>query len=174
MRAALYLGATVLLGANAACDRARLGIPGTALSLSSPDGTRVAYVANHPSLDPPSQSLWLRTPDGRNVKLVQLSEDQDWCNRIVWSPDGARVGFLVQDSRLALVEAATAKVVSWTVLVDDDRDYPTAEVVTDLGLSQDGLEATYRICPRASAAAASPACGSVRSRRLVSTAAPEW
>jgi hypothetical protein len=141
---------------GAGCARAQLGLPRTPVSVASPDGTMTAYVRNHPNIDPPSQSLWLRRADGGDVKLVALSGDHDWCNLIVWSADSSRVGFLVQDAKLAIVDAATARVEGWTWLVNDHFDYPPAERVTDLAMSSDGREATYRICPRWPSSAGPP------------------
>jgi hypothetical protein len=156
----------------AGCTRAQLGLPATPVSASSPDGSLTAYVRNHPSIDPPSQSLWLRLADGREVELAQLAEDQDWSNVIVWSADGTRVGFLVQDSRLALADANAGRIVGWTILVEDHRDYPTAELVKDLSLSADGREASYRVCRRPSTvrrvsqAEADASCGPIIVRAL--------
>lgn len=130
------------------CDRAQLGLPRVALEVPSPDGRRAALVRNHPESDPPNQSLWLRGPDGERVELARLSPDQDWCNQIVWSADGSRVAFLVQDARLVVADAAAGKVVFERWLVPDSGAYPPREKVTELRLSLDGSQATFRACGR--------------------------
>jgi len=59
----------------------------------SPDGRVVAFVRNHPNVDPPDQSLWLKDSNGRATELTRLAPDADWCNLIVWSSDSTRVTF---------------------------------------------------------------------------------
>jgi hypothetical protein len=46
--------------ATFACDAAQLGWPPVPLRVPSADGRFVAFVRNHPDLDPPNQSLWLQ------------------------------------------------------------------------------------------------------------------
>jgi hypothetical protein len=78
----------------------------------------------------------------------------------------------VQDSRLALADANAGRIVGWTMLVEDHRDYPTAELVKDLSLSSDGREASYRVCRRPSTvrrvsqAEADASCGPIIVRAL--------
>lgn len=160
------------------CDRSLLGLPAVAVSATSPDGAVTAYVRNHPSIDPPSQSLWMRLADGRDVQASKLAPDQDWSNLVAWSADSTRAGFLVQDSRLALVDASSGRVLGWTHLVEDRLDYPTAEVARDLALSADGAHASYRVCKRASRvlgvseAEADASCGPIVTKALLAEAHP--
>lgn len=125
-----------------------VGLPRIAVEETSPDGAHVAQVRNGPSIDPPNQSLWLADRDGAGAtKLRQLSEDQDWCNQIVWSADGSTVAFLVQDARIAIYEARTRRERAWEWLVEHGG-YPTVNEVRELELSPDGSVARYRICRR--------------------------
>ncbi len=73
-----------------ACGREVLGLPRASISVASPDQSAVAFVRNHPTIDPPAQSLWLRDEHGE-TQLRQLAPDFDWCNTIVWSGDGTTV-----------------------------------------------------------------------------------
>lgn len=99
-------------------------------------------------IDPPSQSLWIRSSEGRK-KVLRLAADVSWCDTIVWSGDGARVGFLVQDAWLVVADATTAEVIWEGWLVDEEpRPYPTSERITELELSVDGSEASFERCPR--------------------------
>ena len=122
------------------------GTPRIAAEAVSPDGERVAFVRNHFAIDPPSQSLWLRTDGGERVKVRRLVEDQDWCDTIVWSPDSAAVAFLVQDAYLVLVNAASGEIVFEEWLIDHRGAYPPAEIVAELELSDEGATATFRRC----------------------------
>jgi hypothetical protein len=71
----------------------RAGRAGIDLRSLSPDGRRVAEVGSSWTIDPPAQSIWLR-PDRRGAarKLADLAGDVDWCDAILWSPDGERGG----------------------------------------------------------------------------------
>ncbi len=93
---------TLLL--HAGCDARQLGLPRVGLELVSPGGELVAQVRNSPSLDPPRQSLWVGPSGGKVERVAELAEDQEWCDRIVWSADGSMVGFLVAGTRLIVVD----------------------------------------------------------------------
>jgi len=148
--------ALVLALLAAACSRSQLGLPRVALEVPSPDGRRVALVRNHPEFDPPNQSLWLRGADGRQVRLAKLSPDQDWCDQIVWSADGSRVAFLVQDARLVVADAAVGRVMFERWLVSDSGHYPPRERVSELRLAADGSQASFRACGRDSGVCRDP------------------
>lgn len=131
-----------------ACSREQLGLPRVAVSSASPDGHYRAFVRNHPSIDPPAQSLWLGLDTGAATQVRKLSEDQDWCHVIAWAGDSRSVAFLIQDARLIVVDAATrrTRVDRWLVAQDG---YPPTQVVTALSLSQDGSSVRFKACRRA-------------------------
>ena len=141
----VLLAAVVFVG----CSERELGLPRIQIEQASPDGNRVAYVRNHPSIDPPSQSLWVRSEKGR-TKVLRLAEDVAWCDTIVWSGDGSRVGFLVQNAWLVVADGATGELLWKGWLVDEEarRPYPPNEKITELTLSDDGFEASFERCPR--------------------------
>lgn len=141
------LAAAVLL---AACSREQLGLPRIALAVTSPDGRHRALVLNHPSIDPPAQSLWVGPVNGNPSFVQKLSEDQDWCKVAVWSAQSNRVAFLVQDARLVMVDAKVGKVVDrWLVPQDG---YPPSSTIEGLSLSPDGKTARFHACRRATGA----------------------
>lgn len=131
------------------CKPATLGLPRVHASSTSPDGRFIAVVRNHPTLDPPDQSLWLE-PAGGPARMVQrLSADQDWCDTIVWAPDSSLVGFLIQDARLVVARPATGQVVVDTWVVDRLGAYPPAQKAIDLAFLPDLTGVAFRACPRA-------------------------
>ena len=138
------------------CSAEQLGIPRVQIEVRSPSGGHVARVSNHPSIDPPSQSLWVQTQGGDAVQVRRLAEDQDWCDTIVWSADSTRVAFLVQDAYLVLVDAFSGQVVFERWLIEARGAYPPHEVVEDLLLSEDGSMATFKRCSRRSGTCSEP------------------
>jgi hypothetical protein len=135
------------LAAAACTSPEQWGQPRVPVSAASPDGQLLAYVRNHVALDPPDQSIWLRDASGREHELQRLGPDADWCDTIVWSADGGTVGFLVQDARLVVVDAARVRIESEHWLVPEDS-YPPRGLVVELGLSADGTRAHFRACER--------------------------
>jgi hypothetical protein len=129
------------------CDKELLGLPRVPLSVMSPDGSAEAFVRNHPNIDPPSQSVWLRVGNS-SKRLRNLGPDSDWCNTIVWSGDGSTVAYLVQDARLLTTDRASGQIVSERWLTEWKGEYPPYRVVLDLTLSADGKEARFRDCAR--------------------------
>ena len=137
------LSMAVVLLALAACDAKMLGIPPVAVSAKSPDGRYVAFVRNHPTIDPPEQSIWLG-----GTQIERLGGDVDWCRRIVWSDDSSRVAYLIQDARLVVVDARSAKPVASVWLVPHDA-YPTSHAAECIKLTPEGVQ--YDDCVRGTA-----------------------
>ena len=114
----------------------------------SPDGLEVAVVRRGVSIDPPLHTLWLQDrASGIWTHLVDLAEDQDWCNTVVWSDDGTQVAFLVQDARALVFDADSGALVLDRWLVADDA-YPPSRRVVGLSFAAEGRSIRYRDCPR--------------------------
>jgi hypothetical protein len=111
-------------------------------------------------------------PDTHHVALVRLVRcESDWCERlaigptadgaqpivalapkercseIVWSPDGKRVGFVINGQQLRLYEAETHRPAGQVDLVPPDSDPPTREA-RGITFSQNGAAITFDDCPR--------------------------
>ncbi|MGV8039238.1 MAG: hypothetical protein AB2L07_03905 [Thermoanaerobaculaceae bacterium] len=151
-----------------ACDPATLGIPRVHATATSPDGRHVATVRNHPTIDPPNQSLWLDSDGGPARMVLRLSADQDWCDTIVWAPDSSLVGFLIQDARLVVARPTTGQVVVDAWLVDSPGAYPPPQRAAELEFLPDGSGVSFRPCP-----AAGGACGPRRALGLPARTPPE-
>ena len=142
------MGGAFLLLSTSACTREQMGLPMTPVSAKSPDGRHIAFVRNHPSIDPPAQSLWLSSKGRSSRKLKSLGEDADCCDKIVWSADSSTVSFLVQDARLITADASTGLIVSELWLTERRDGVPPSGMISDLSLSNDGREAKFRDCRR--------------------------
>lgn len=117
---------------------------------ASPDGNRIAEVRSRWTIDPPAHSLWLQrgfrqTP----LHLTNLAEDQDWCDQIFWSPNGAQVAFLVRGVRLLVFDAATGEPFKDVPLVPVDG-YPGSLEARSLTFSADGRSVSFSSCKRRS------------------------
>lgn len=116
----------------------------------SPDGSSEASVRAHPSLDPPAQSLWLGRRGEPMKRLARLAEDQEWCDEIVWTEDGERVGFLISGARLDLYAAPEGRFLGSSHLLPAGVDPGTREA-RRLAFSSDGHSVSFANCVRGQA-----------------------
>jgi hypothetical protein len=137
-----------LAAAAMACEGAQLGWPRIPLRVLSPDGRLVAFVRNHPNVDPPDQSLWLKDSNGRATELTRLAPDADWCNLIVWSADSRRVAFLVSDAIVYVYDGQSHAQVFSGFVGRRSWDQPPRFILQHLALSPDGASVTFRECER--------------------------
>lgn len=119
----------------------------------SPDGRTIAEVRSRFTLDPPAQSLWIKTPEEAPKKLANLQEDSEWCEKIVWSPDSSKVAFLITGLRLDVYNLRNLSLVSSVPLVHVDG-YPGSREARDVRFSRDGSFVEFRDCRRSQ-----PDCG---------------
>jgi hypothetical protein len=131
-----------------ACSKAQLGFPRIPVSVESPDHRFVAFVRNHPSVDPPSQSLWIRDPLMGEKMLRTLFPDVEWCEQIVWSSDSQHVAFLIEEAEVEVYDTIAKRLQRPIWLVPRREEYPPAAVVRNVSLSAGGRELTFRTCPR--------------------------
>lgn len=140
----------------AGCSRTQLGLPQVALAVDSPDGGYRAVVRNHPSIDPPRQSLWLERVGGGRQWLHDLATDQDWCDQAVWTPDGRRVAFVVQGIELLVYAVPEGELLQRSDLRTDGA-YPPSLHVAGLRFTADGAALDFRLCSRRGDRCAEPA-----------------
>lgn len=148
MRRLAWSGALLLLLLLATLvwsNRLELGLPRVALSVESPDGRFVAFVRNHPELDPPNQSIWLERVGGGAELIERLGPDQDWCDEVVWSEDSTRVAFVITHARLRVVEAASGGTLFDDWVLESPLRYTPDFRIRDLELTRAGT-ARFRTC----------------------------
>lgn len=117
-------------------------LPRTHTISTSPDGRWTAWVRQGFSIDPPDDHLFLKGPNGRVTKLMDLAPDADWCRTIIWTADSVRVGFLITDNRLSVFDVPSHEHVSEVVLVKVDG-YPGSEAVRNLAFTDSGRAVTF-------------------------------
>jgi hypothetical protein len=145
IRTVVVLGA---LATTIACEAAQIGLPAIALKVPSPRGNAVAFVRNHPAIDPPNQTLWLERDGQAAVKLADLPADTFWCDRIVWSDDGQRVAFVVADAIVQIFDVESANPIYSGFVGTRSWDTPPRFILRDVALSQDGSIVSFRECER--------------------------
>ena len=137
----------VLLSLSAvflACDRL---VTTVHLTVPCPNGSTSAVALDHPSIDPPEQSIGFQPASGTFHLLRRLAPDQDWCHQVFWSADSSTVVFLTQDPRMvAYSRNGDFLADQWLV---NHSGYPTPQVAGRFSLSSNGSTATFRPCKRA-------------------------
>jgi WD40 repeat protein len=148
LRKSLAAFAFVAVLAAVGCSREMLGLPRTPMSATSPDGKWVAFARNHPTIDGPDQSIWLRPAGGSGVQLRKLGGDAEWISAIAWSADSRRVAFLTMDAVIDIYDTATRKQIASGHIRQPNGSYPPKYAVRDVSLSADGATITYVPCER--------------------------
>jgi hypothetical protein len=108
----------------------------------------VAYARNHPTLDGPDQSVWLRSASGSAVQLRKLGADSEWITAIVWSVDSRRIAFLTMDAVLDVYDVASRSRLASGYVLPNRGDYPPRYAVRDVSFSIDGGAVTFLPCER--------------------------
>ncbi len=142
--AAAVVSAVMVLG----CSGSQLGFPRVPVRAVSPDGRHVAFVRNHPSVDPPDQTLWLGDANGDAKEVARLAPDAMWSDRIVWSADSRRVAFVVADAIVHLYDAGSKTSVFVGFVGRRSWDTPPRYVLRDVTLSADGASISFIECER--------------------------
>ena len=131
-----------------ACSRQQWGFPRMAVRAASPDGRFLAFVRNHPTVDPPDQSLWLQATEGQATRVALVPPDALWCDRIAWSADSRRVAFVIADAIVQVYDAPTRTRAFSGFVGRRSWDTPPSYVLRDVSLSTDGRAITFRECER--------------------------
>ena len=131
-----------------ACSAEQWGLPRVPLRVASPDGRHVAFVRNHPNIDPSDQSLWLQLADGPAVRVGRVPPDAFWCDRIVWSADSRFVAFVVADAIVQVFDAATRERVFSGFVGRRSWDTPPKYILRDVSLGADGRSVSFRECEK--------------------------
>ena len=131
--AAVFIACAVFI-ALSGCRLAHDLLPRTHTVSTSPDQRLQAYVRQHLNSDPPDDHLYLVPPEGAARHLLALAPDSDWSRAIVWSPDSRKVGYVVNDERLAVFNTSTFELEAMVILVRDN-----SQEAKSVSLTNDGV-----------------------------------
>jgi hypothetical protein len=123
------------------CRLARDLLPRTHTVSTAPDGRTRAFIRQQLNPDPPDDHLYLVPPGGSPRHLMALAPDQDWSRIIVWSPDSRKVGFVINDERLALFDTSSFELEAMLPLVPDtSREARSVALTNDNAVSFELVE----------------------------------
>ena len=142
--AAVLLGAA--LGAGGTLIGLRNGTPARVIRASSPDRSRVAVAATRPCA-PAGECGALRIGSSEDNSTVVHALEGSTCEEVVWTPDGTRVGFVIDRNQLMLFDAATLKHAGTIRLLTDEA--AQSRIVRGVTFSENGRAVTFDDCPRA-------------------------
>ena len=86
-------------------------------------------------------------PTADGAQPIAALAPKERCSEIVWSPDGKRVGFVIDGQQLRLYEAAGHRPAGQIDLVPRDSDPPT-RLARGITFSENGAAITFDDCPR--------------------------
>ena len=143
---------TAALGAaagGAACYTVALRVTNPSsevLTSEAPSGGRVAFVRESTCGDGRCQSLWLGTSKEDATEVASL-HGRERCEGIAWSPDGYRMGFLVNGYELRVFDSEPRKLVAQINLVEPDG-VPSSRIARGITFAPNGRAVTFDDCPR--------------------------
>jgi len=118
------------------------------LAARAPGGARVALVRGRSCEAGPCQTLWVGPTRESAVQVGTLAPGREQCDEISWTPDGTRVGFLVNGYQLRIYDAATLAPAGQFSLIEPDGN-PTTRIARGVTFSENGRAVTFDDCPRA-------------------------
>ena len=114
---------------------------------NAPAGNGVAYVLEGRCAAGLCQSLWI----GSTVKAAKVVETlagpSEQADEIAWTPDGGRVGFVVNGYQLRVFDAQTGANLGAMAIVDPDG-FPSSRIARGVTFSTNGAAITFDDCPR--------------------------
>ncbi len=115
--------------------------------VESPARDAVAFVLEGRCAAGRCQSLWIG-PDTKRAKVVQtLSGQGEQAGEIAWTPDGTRVGFVINGYQLRVFDARTGTGLGAVAIIDPDG-FPSSRIARGVTFSNNGAAVTYDDCPR--------------------------
>ena len=117
------------------------------MSAPAPGGGRVAFVRGSTCDDSYCETLWVGSSRDSATQVSALGAGAERCDEIAWSPDGARVAFLVDGHQLRMYDAASGTPAGQFSLVTADA-HPTSRIARGVTFSETGRAVTFDDCPR--------------------------
>lgn len=132
----------------AGCSAEDLGYPRVASASQSPDLRYTVEIRNHPTIDPPEQSLWIGETNGQLRYVAGVASDTGWSGPCAWSQDSSLFAFVV-GAKVVVVEPTTGAVrlEQWLIHREDHVSRSRNEI-RYIGFAQDSSAVVAQICTR--------------------------
>lgn len=138
--------AAVVVGITAFSAGWMMGARRTLYSAPSPDGQMVASVTEARCAQVRCQALKIGARGGSSTIVETLTGDEQ-VSEVAWTPDGSRVGFVVNGYQLRLFDAHTGHNLGAVSLVEPDG-FPPSRIARGVTFSTNGAAVTFDDCPR--------------------------
>jgi hypothetical protein len=115
--------------------------------LESPSRDAVAFVLEGRCAAGRCQSLWVGADTKRATQVQALSGPSEEAGEIAWTPDGARVAFVINGYQLRVFDARTGASLGAVAIIDPDG-FPSSRVARGVTFSGNGHAITFDDCPR--------------------------
>jgi hypothetical protein len=114
---------------------------------NAPAGDGVAYVLEGRCAAGTCQSLWVGDTV-KNARVVEtLSGPSEQADEIAWTPDGARVAFIVNGYQLRMFDARSRANLGALAIIPPDG-FPSSRIARGVTFSTNGAAITFDDCPR--------------------------
>lgn len=113
----------------------------------SPSRDAVAFVLEGRCAAGRCQSLWVGPDTKRATRVQTLAGPSEEAGEIAWTPDGARVGFLVNGFQLRVFDARSGANLGAVAIIEPDG-FPSSRIARGVTFSANGQAITYDDCPR--------------------------
>ena len=125
-----------------------MGARRTLFSTSSPDGRLVAYVTEARCAQVRCQALRIGSNGSGGIsRTVETLTGDEQVSEVAWTPDGGRVGFLVNGYQLRVFDGRTGRSLGAASLIDPDG-FPSSRIARGVTFSANGAAVTFDDCPR--------------------------
>jgi len=115
-----------------------------AAQTSSPDHSHVGVAWESVCKEGVCTSLAMGATAASATELDSLSGQS--CDQVVWTPDGKRVGFVIDGSRMMLFDAESMKHAGTVRLMSDEA--ARSHLARGVTFSENGRAVTFDDCPR--------------------------
>jgi hypothetical protein len=124
-----------------------VGARRTVVAATAPSRDAVAYVYEGRCSAGRCQALYVGPTMGDARRVETLNGGSETADQIAWTPDGGRVGFLVNGYQLRVFDARTGANLGAVSLIEPDAS-PPSRIARGVTFSSNGAAVTFDDCPR--------------------------
>lgn len=119
----------------------------TAVVADAPSGGATAFITEARCGAGICQSLWVGASADAAQRVQTLAGPSETAGEIAWTPDGSRVGFLINGFQLRVFDAHSGTNLGAINLIEPDAS-PSTRIARGVTFSANGAAVTFDDCPR--------------------------